>query len=416
MNRTTNMNGEPARRGPALVCTGLFLTIAAAHGLGACDLLMTSAPEPGDIFDGPLDRLSAAELAAFAEGDAQFGLAFAPSTGLGPIFNNVACASCHSGDGRGRPENALTRFSRGSDPALELGGPQLQDKAIPGAEVESVPAGVETSLRLPPPVFGIGLIEAIPEADILANADPTDADGNGISGRPHYVTPPDFLLEYGVSASPTLGRFSRKAQVSSILEQTVRAYHQDIGITTEFLPVENINPLASSATAVADRVPDPELATSTVHSVVAYLRMLAPPAPGPMTARRTRGQQVFQKVGCASCHVPSFRTGPSSIRALAGRTVELHSDLLLHDMGDALADGRPDGQASGREWRTTPLWGLRIMREFLNGQAFLIHDGRARSVEEAILYHYGEADSARMGFQTLSPEDRAALVDFVESR
>ena len=414
MNRASNTDWESGRRGPVYACAALILMVAAL-GLVACDRLMTTAPEAGDIFDGPLDGLSATERAAFAEGDAQFGFAFAPSTGLGPIFNNASCASCHSGDGRGRPENALTRFSRGGVAVPELGGPQLQDKAIPGAEAETLPAGVESSLRLPPPVFGVGLIEAIPDADILANADPTDADGDGISGRPNYVTPPDFLPAHGVVA-PVIGRFSRKAQVSSILEQTVAAYHQDIGITTDFLPVENFNPLASAANAAADRVPDPELGASAVHSVVAYLRMLAPPAPGPMTARRTRGRQVFQQIQCASCHVPSFRTGPSPIPALAGRTVDLYSDLLLHDMGDALADNRPDGQASGREWRTTPLWGLRIMRGFLNGQGFLIHDGRARSVEEAILLHGGEADSARIGFQALSPEDRAALLDFAESR
>ncbi len=388
--------------------------IVVAVGLGACGRLMTTAPPEGDIFDGPLPGLSAGDLAAFAEGDAQFAFSFAPSAGLGPVFNNVSCASCHSGDGRGRPENALTRFSRNGDPVRELGGPQLQDKAIPGADAETVPPGVQTSLRLPPPVFGVGLIEAIPESDLLANADEADLDGDGISGRPNFVTPPDFLPAHG--ALPALGRFSRKAQVSSLLQQTVEAYHQDIGITTDFLSEDNFNPLASGASLAADRVADPELATSAVHAVVAYLRMLAPPEPGRMTPLRERGRAVFGQVGCASCHVPAFRTGPSSIPALAGRTVELYSDLLLHDMGDGLADGRPDGQANGREWRTTPLWGLRIMREFLNGQAFLMHDGRARSVEEAILAHGGEADSARIRFQARTPEDRAALTDFVESR
>ena len=392
------------------------LLIMVVLGLAACDRLMTTAPENGDIFDGPLPGLSAADLAAFAEGDAQFGRAFAPSAGLGPIFNNVSCASCHSGDGRGRPENALTRFSRGADLVRELGGPQLQDRAISGAEPETVPSGVETSLRLPPPVFGVGLIEAIPEADILANADEADADGDGISGRPNYVTPPDFLPAHGEPSGPALGRFSRKAQVSSILQQTVGAYHQDMGITTDFLPEENFNPLASGSSLAADRIADPELSAATVHAVVAYLRMLAPPEPGPMTSRRTRGRTMFEEVGCASCHVPTYRTGPSSIRALAGRAADLYSDLLLHDMGDGLADGRPDGQANGREWRTTPLWGMRIMRKFLNGHAFLMHDGRARSVEEAILVHGGEADSARIAFRALPTEDREALIDFVESR
>ena len=391
-------------------------TLAAVLGLGACDRLMTTAPPRGDVFDAPLAGLSAAELAAFVEGDDQFALAFAPATGLGPVFNNVSCASCHSGDGRGRPENALTRFSRGGDLIRELGGPQLQERAIPGAEAETLPPGVETSLRLPPPVFGVGLIEAIPEADILANADETDADGDGVSGRPNFVIAPDFLPAHAAPGTPLLGRFSRKAQVSSILQQTIEAYHQDIGITTDFITDDNFNPLASGATLAADRVPDPELATSAVHAVVAYMRMLAPPEPGRMTTRRIRGRDLFGQARCASCHVPAFQTGTSSIPALRGRTAQLYSDLLLHDMGPGLADGRPDGQANGSEWRTTPLWGLRIMSEFLNGQVFLMHDGRARSVEQAIRLHGGEADSARIAFEALPPADRAALIDFVESR
>ncbi len=388
--------------------------LALGLGLAACGKLLTTAPAPGDLFDAPLDGLSAAELAAFAEGDAQFGRPFSVTEGLGPIFNNVSCASCHSGDGRGRPENALTRFSRGTDPARDVGGPQLQDKAIPGAEAEQLPAGVDRSRRLPPPVFGMGLLEAIPEADILANADATDSNGDGISGRPNWVTPPEFLPAHG--GAPVVGRFSRKAQVSSILEQTIAAYHQDIGITTDFLAAENTNPLASVATEAADRVADPELPAAAVRSVVAYLRTLAPPAPGTETPARGRGRVVFGSIGCASCHVPSLRTGPSTIPALANRDVALYSDLLLHDMGDELADGRPDGQADGREWRTTPLWGLRVMRAFLNGQAFLLHDGRARSVAEAIEAHGGEAAAARDAYRALSGADRAALVDFVESR
>ena len=417
MKRTHLPPAMPGFRRQAIVSIRpVFALAAVVFGLAACDRLMTTAPPKGDVFDAPLAGLSAAERAAFAEGDAQFGFAFAPAAGLGPIFNNVSCASCHSGDGRGRPENALTRFSRGGDPVRELGGPQLQDRAIPGAEAESVPEGVETSLRLPPPVFGVGLIEAIPEADILANADETDADGDGVSGRPNYVMPPDFLPAHGGENSPVLGRFSRKAQVSSILQQTIEAYHQDIGITTDFITDDNHNPLASGATVAADRVADPELATSAVLAVVAYMRMLAPPEPGPMTPGRIRGRAMFDQVRCGSCHVPSFETGSSSIPALRNRTATLYSDLLLHDMGQGLADGRPDGQAHGREWRTTPLWGLRIMSEFLQGQVFLMHDGRARSVDQAIRLHGGEADSARIRFEALPGADRAALIDFVESR
>lgn len=393
--------------------------------LPACDLVNPQAAEPGDILDGPLAGLTTVEMRAFIDGDRAFGRQFSPVEGLGPIFNNTSCASCHSADGRGRPSNTLVRFSIGSDLVPALGGPQLQTRAIPGALPEILPEGVQSSVRLPPPVFGMGLIEAIPEAAILALADPDDRDGDGISGRPNFVVPGTFIpadeiggpVERAIGGlQPQLGRFSHKAQVSSLLLQIVEAYHQDIGITTDFLPVENRNRQASRSSEAADRVPDPELGEAEVRAVLAYVRTLAPPAPGAMTPSRQRGEQLFTEVGCASCHVPEQRTGPSSISALSNRSVRLFSDLLLHDMGPGLADGRPDGDASGSEWRTTPLWGLRLMRDFLNGEAFLLHDGRARSVEEAILLHGGEADGARDRFDALPAADRAALLDFVETR
>ncbi len=384
----------------------------------ACDALLTGAPDAGDVFDGPMDGLTPPELAAFIEGDGEFGRAFAPADGLGPIFNNTSCASCHSGDGRGRLENALQRFGEAPDFAAPVGGPQVQDRAIAGALPERLPAGYAVSVRLPPPVFGVGLIEAIPDSVILAYVDSLDADGDGVSGRPNYVLPPGFVpaTEPGGGGGPVLGRFSRKAQVGSLLQQVVEAYHQDMGITSDFLPVENRNPQVSAALSGADRVPDPEVPAATVQAVVNYVRMLAPPAPGEDTPQRVRGAVVFDSIGCASCHRPTMRTGASPISALANRDVTLYSDLLLHDMGPGLADHRADGSASGREWRTAPLWGLRLMRQFLNGDAFLLHDGRARSIEEAILLHGGEAQSARDRYAALAPPERSALLDFVGSR
>lgn len=385
----------------------------------ACGDLLTSAPDPGDTLDGPLDGLTAPEMSAFLRGDEEFARRFAPSTGLGPIFNDVACAACHSADGRGRPGNALARIGSPADGFLAgLGGPQIQDKAIQGAIPGEIPPGVPVSLRLPPPVFGVGLIEAIPEATILALADPDDADGDGISGRANLVTPPGWVpaTEPGSGPGPRVGRFGRKAQTTSLLQQTVEAYLQDMGITSDFLPDENRNPLAGPAADAADLVLDPEVPASTVFAVVNYIRLLAPPAPGPMTPARQRGATVFSDIGCAKCHVPVLQTGPNPVRALSNRPVPMYSDLLLHDMGEALADDRPDGGASGREWRTPPLWGLRLMRQFLNGEAFLLHDGRARTIEEAILLHGGEARRSRDLFAGLVAADRAALLDFVGSR
>ena len=397
--------------------TALLLTLGAA--VAACDQLTTQAPEEGDVFDAPLPGITRAEAAAFARGDEEFGRRFAPSAGLGPIFNNASCFACHSGDGRGRLDNALQRIGSPADDFMRsVGGPQIQDKATVGAEFERLPAGAQVSVRLPPPVFGVGLIEAIPESAILANADPADANGDGISGRPNLVTAADFVppFEPGGGAEPRLGRFGRKAQVSNILQQVVEAYHQDMGVTTEHLPFENRNPLSSLPIESADHAADPEIPSATVQAVVAYLRLLAPPSPGAETPRREEGRALFATLRCTSCHVPELKTGTHTVAALSHKDVQLYSDLLLHDMGDALADNRPDGSATGREWRTTPLWGLRLMRRFLNGDAFLLHDGRARSVEEAVLLHGGEAKASRDAFAALTPAQRAALLDFVESR
>ena len=383
-----------------------------------CERLTTSPAAEADVFDAPLPGLTTAEAAAFARGDEEFERRFAPAEGLGPIFNNASCASCHSGDGRGVVDNALQRIGTDADDLLSaLGGPQIQDKAIFGAVAEMAPAGHAVSLRLPPPAFGVGLIEAIPDAAILALADSNDADGDGVSGRPNMVTVADYVLAAtgAVGVINTVGRFGRKAQVANLLQQVTEAYHQDMGITTDFLPVENVNPLARQVGNAADKVADPELPASTVEAVTTYIRLLAPPAPGELTPERLEGRDLFTSTGCAKCHVPEFVTGPNDIAALAGKPVRLFSDLLLHDMGDELADNRPDRQANGREWRTPPLWGMRLVPQFLNGQMLLMHDGRARSIEAAILLHGGEGAGARTRFSALTPAQRRALLAYVGS-
>ncbi|MEX2295301.1 MAG: di-heme oxidoredictase family protein [Gemmatimonadota bacterium] len=386
--------------------------------LAGCDTLFTGAPDDADLLDAPFPELTSEERAAFTRGDEAFGRAFTPADGLGPIFNDRSCAACHSGDGRGLPGNILVRIGVAPGFSREIGGPQIQTRAISGAVPEAIPSGVATSRRLPPPVFGVGLIEAIPIELIAAREDPDDLDGDGISGRASWIAPPDWVPtdEPGGGTGLQLGRFGRKAQVTNLLQQVVEAYHQDIGITTDFLPLENENPLSGAGTRSADRIPDPELPEGEVRAVVEYLRMLAPPAPGEMTPHRVEGAAHFEEVGCAACHVAELQTGNHRITALAYRPVPLYSDLLLHDMGEALADNRPDGAADGREWRTAPLWGLRVMRDFLAGEAYLLHDGRARSVEAAILFHGGEAASSRAAFEALNTEDRVALLDFVETR
>src|SRR6185503_10951214 len=390
--------------------------VLSLHALG-CEKLLTTKPDPGERFDTPLPGLDNGELGDFQDGHAQFRKAFSIADGLGPVFNNVSCASCHSGDGRGRPENTLTRISRDAvDLAVDLGGPQIQDKCIPGAEPERLPAGVLVSYRMPPPVFGVGLIEAITDSSILVHEDPGDTDADGISGRANMVTPAPYVpaTEPGGGPGPRVGRFGRKASVSSLLQQTVEAYHQDIGMTSSSRSVENVNPVASHP--AVDPARDPELSDAEIENVMQYMRMLAPPAPGTSTASRERGQTLFTSAQCVKCHIPTLHTGSHEIETLANRDVALYSDLLLHDLGDVLADNRPDGSADGKEWRTAPLWGLRIAREFLGGQLFLLHDGRAHTVDQAVRYHGGEATAARDAYLAMPASDQAALVDFVESR
>ncbi|MFT5373271.1 MAG: CxxC motif-containing protein (DUF1111 family) [Candidatus Latescibacterota bacterium] len=382
-----------------------------------CDALMTEKSVAGNDFESPLEGMSRELNVVFLLGDENFEKVFTPAAGLGPIFNNTSCAGCHPGDGRGTPELSFFRFSRTDDLALDLGGPQHQDKSLPGVPVEQVPEGVSRSFRLPPPVFGVGLIEAIPVEVILANADPEDADGDGISGRPNWVEPPSFVPSHHVGGGPglQLGRFSRKGQVSSLIEQVSAAYQQDMGITSDFIPEENSHRQAAGGIALGDGVPDPEIAAHIVLETTAYVRLLTPPARGRMTAEVERGGELFTRVGCASCHVPTLRTGASPIPQLNHVDADLYSDLLLHDMGVELADGRSDGDATGTEWRTAPLWGTRLVGEFLGGEEFYLHDGRATTLHGAIIQHGGEAQAARDAYLGLSAADQQMLVSFLKS-
>lgn len=393
-----------------------LIVMSAVVAIAGCSELWTKMPDAGDRFDGPLPGLSPELLDQFVQGDENFGFVFTKQTGLGPIFVRASCAHCHIADGRGTPEELVTRFSVGSDLLLAYGGDQLQPHALPGVPPETVPPGVQVSRRLPPPVFGVGLIEAIPEEAILANADPDDLDLDGISGRPSWRAPAAYVPEgeVGGGAAPRLGRFGWKANFTSLLETVAHAYHQDMGLTSDFLSEEDSNPQAGGF-ALGDTVPDPELPAAHLLRTVLYVRLLAPPRPGEEDAGVAQGDLLFASMGCATCHVPSMATGPHSIEALSNMEVSLYSDLLLHDMGPGLADNRPDGPASGSEWRTRPLWGLRLVREFLDGRAFYLHDGRARTLEEAILAHGGEAQAARDAYAGLTAGSRDAVHAFLES-
>ncbi|HET7847011.1 MAG TPA: di-heme oxidoredictase family protein, partial [Acidimicrobiia bacterium] len=369
--------------------------------------------------------------------------------GLGPLFNAQACASCHVRDGRGTPEDGqpgllfrLGVLEDGVPGAEPIYGDQLQDRSILGVPPEgrairlyveenglfddgapytlrrpiyefedlahgSLAVDVQVSPRIAPPVFGAGLLEAIPEADILAASDPDDADGDGISGRPNRVTDP-------TTGEQVLGRFGWKANVTTVEQQVASAFLNDIGITSPMFPDESCT-AAEVECSAAPGGGDPEIPADRLEKVVFYNRTLAVPARRDLDSPEVEaGAGLFSDLGCSGCHRPAQRTGDDAIAALANQAIHPFTDLLLHDMGPELADHRPDGQASGTEWRTPPLWGIGLT-ETVSGHSFFLHDGRARSLQEAVLWHGGEAQTAKEGFVALSSQQRSQLLAFLGS-
>ncbi len=376
--------------------------------------------------------------------------------GLGPLFKANSCLACHIGHGRGHPpladaEPFLSTLVKMSVPATTeeqktiaatLGvapepvyGDHLQPlgiKGLPGEgtarfsyteirgqfhdgeawsllkptlTIEQLNYGelahdVQLSARVAPPLPGMGLLESIPEAEILANADPDDTDGDGISGKPNRVW--DIAQQKTV-----LGRFSWKANQPNITQQSADAFRNDIGITSHLFPEQPCTAAQTDCLSLADGG-KPELPANLLEKVVFHV------ANQPVPARRNaddpqvaQGQKLFGQAGCAACHIPAF---PS----LANQPHQPYTDLLLHDMGTGLADNRPDFLASGSEWRTPPLWGIGLT-EKINGHTRFLHDGRARNLLEAILWHGGEAEPAKQAVLAMDKTERDALLQFLNS-
>lgn len=436
------------------------------------------APGPG-AFRSPSTNLPEDRGLDFAVGESLFEKLWvaAPSAttasdGLGPLYNARACSLCHPAGGRGHPPEGpdddrlsmvlrisvpndvstlsaatLERLPNAPEPTY---GIQVQDRSLPGVAAEGrfdvtytpVPVtlgdGTVVELRKPsyafdgagygaphpraqisprvaPPMIGLGLIEAIPEAAILAHADPDDADGDGISGRPNRV----WSLEY---EQWMLGRFGHKAGEPTVRAQSMEALHTDIGLSNPLHPAAS-----GDCTAVQDRclaAPDGntpaqdnlEAGPVVVDLLTLYSANLAVPARRDVDARDVlRGKELFHETGCASCHVPKFVTHRLEDRpAQSFQLIWPYSDFLLHDMGPGLADGRPEWQATGREWRTPPLWGIGLTQT-VSGHTNLLHDGRARGFLEAVLWHGGEAEAAREAVRLMPKSERDALVAFLES-
>ncbi|MEX0852828.1 MAG: di-heme oxidoredictase family protein [Bauldia sp.] len=367
--------------------------------------------------------------------------------GLGPTFNRNSCSGCHVRNGRGRSpdkpgdpmDSMLIRLSAADGAPHPAYGDQLNDRAILGVapegraiiDTEEI-AGrfgdgtpytlleprvrfadlaygplddALTSPRVAPAVIGMGLLEAVPVATLEALDDPDDRDGDGISGRINWLT--------DGKGKRVPGRLGWKANVATIAEQAAGAAVGDIGITTGLRPKQNCPaPQASCRAAAAD--PGPEMSDSFFDRLVIYMRTLAvPEARGLDRPLARQGAAVFRDLGCAACHIPTLTTGPDApLPELAGQTSHPFTDLLVHDMGEGLADHRPDGAASGSEWRTPPLWGIGLLG-VVNGHDRLLHDGRARGLAEAILWHGGEAEKAREAFRNAPAGEREALIAFL---
>lgn len=371
--------------------------------------------------------------------------------GLGPFFNSRSCAGCHFKDGRAAPHGPglLMRLSR---PGRDLYGRplpdsryghQLQDRAVAGVRPEArariryrkiegafadgtpyalfepqyaleAPAygaphpELQLSPRIASQMIGLGLLEAVPEADLLARADPNDADGDGVSGRPNYVWD-------AFNGRRALGRFGWKANQPHLLQQVAAAFSGDMGITSALFPAEE----CTAAQVECRTQPTggaPEIASDDLHKVVLYASALAVPARRDWDDPQVlAGKRLFRTLGCAACHVPVQQTGVHpTIPALSHQRIRPYTDLLLHDMGEGLADGRPDFEASGREWRTPPLWGIGLF-ETVNGHTRYLHDGRARNLLEAVLWHGGEAERAKERVLRLAAGERRALLAFLKS-
>ncbi len=412
--------------------------------------------ESSRAFTHAMSSLTGRNLFVHELGDKSFEQTFVSNPapvngGLGPIFNNVSCISCHHNDGKGTPtagQNNSSLLFRISVPGMDaFGGPsaipgyggQLQDMALQGRTPEAkmdityqpvqvsyadgttlqlrkpiytvrnsyvqMPANCMISPRMAPPVFGLGLLELVSESTIKGMADEQDADGDGISGKPNMVY-------NAITKRMEVGRFGLKAGVPTIELQVSAAYNQDMGVTNHVFPVES-----SFGQPQAD-VHDYgiELPDSVLNAVTFYIKTLAVPARRDVANENVKhGEQLFTTLQCASCHRPTLQT-EVDVRypQLSNQRIHPYTDLLLHDMGEGLADNRPDFSADGHEWRTAPLWGIGLF-EKTNGIPYYLHDGRARSVEEAIIWHDGEAAAAKKKFLQLSQADRSDLLRFIKS-
>ncbi len=388
-----------------------------------CEEFLVTPPEENEILDGPIEGLSPTQQGIFLAGDIAFNdEIFSPETGLGPIFVSTSCGGCHSGDGKGHPSTTLTRFGRmeatGFNHLLNLGGPQLQNRAIKGYEVERIPEeATAVTNMVAPAVTGLGLLAAVPDQTLINLVATQKAEG-AVSGELQYIDPPDFFMPKSFHVpnqkGQFIGRFGKKSGAIDLMIQTVTAYKEDMGVTSDFDMQDPINFAVSDNNT--DPVVDPEVSAATVQNVVFYLQTLKAPLPRNQDDPVVQaGRLLFEDIGCANCHLPTLTSGFSPIEALSNKTFHPFTDMLLHDMGPGLDDGWVQANELSSEWRTPPLWGLGLSAESQGGSVHLLHDGRASSVEEAILLHGGEAEASKESFVQLDISEKDQVLKFLDS-
>lgn len=381
--------------------------------LSSCETFSPKELEEYELLDGPIEGLSLEESRRFVKGDAAFDDdIFTVENGLGPIFNGTSCISCHAGEGKGHPFVSFIRFGQHDETGnhyLDQGGPQLQDKAIPGYEPEKLPEGAPHATFLAPAVTGLGYLDAVTDEYLLALEEEQSESQDGIQGKVHWTTIPDYVTprEGAISKEGKyISRFGKKASVYDLLHQTVFAYNEDMGITSYYDPYDTYS---------GDKM-EPEIDRQTISEVVFYLKTLKAPVPRNQDDPKViAGKNTFENIQCATCHKPTMETGYSPINVLSYQTFHPYTDLLLHDLGSELDDGYTEGHAKSSEWRTAPLWGLGLSKDSQGGKYYLMHDGRANSIEEAILLHGGEAADSRYMYQNLSTAEKEELQLFLES-
>jgi CxxC motif-containing protein (DUF1111 family) len=384
------------------------LAIATVASLVAASATSDAPP----VFGDPLPGLTAAQSTAFANGKAEFNSAEEVDEGLGPVFNGRSCVECHSAPAiGGGSERLVTRFgtiTNGQfDPLTQYGGSLIQDHAITRADgsthnfsPDTVPAAATIVVhRRTPPLFGLGYIDAVPDQAFYDLAAQEAQRGDGTAGRVAVVTNVATGLQ-------SVGKFGWKDQVPSLFVFSGDAYLNEMGITNPLFPNENC-PSGDCKELKFNPMPAMNDLGDGVRAFADFMTLTAAPSRGVITSDVTAGAQLFERTGCASCHVTTMHTGSSDIAALDNKPFHPYSDFLLHDMG-SLGDGIEQGSAKGREMRTAPLWGLRAITRFL-------HDGRAATVTDAILGHDGQARASRDRFAALDGGSKAKLLAFLSS-